>query len=138
MAPHIADALRAQILKPLVEFFAAQAEGLQVSAVTQRDDAVANMAEKLRIGVHRLIQRASVVRHVARAVGRAADEIYRIRGVNLVKHADVERVHQMHFNIVNQIGAIHLNRLGHIVCRAGHGADKYFEFHSKGSKKVAK
>ena len=50
VAPDLADALRAQSLQPLVEFFAAETEGLQVGSVTQRDHAVADMAEKLWTG----------------------------------------------------------------------------------------
>jgi hypothetical protein len=46
-----------------------------------------------------------------------------------VEDADVQVVHQLDFNVADQVGAIHLDRLRHVVGGAGHGAYKDFEFH---------
>jgi hypothetical protein len=71
---------------------------------------------------------AGVVGHVAGAVGGAADEIKCIFCLGGVEDADVQVVHQLDFDVAHQVGAIHLDRLRHVVGGAGHGADEDLSF----------
>ena len=46
-----------------------------------------------------------------------------------IKCSDIQIVHQRYFYIVDQVSAIHLNSLRHVVGSTGHGAHENFEFH---------
>jgi hypothetical protein len=121
----LADALRPQALEALVELAAAKGKSLLVGAIAQRDHAVPDVPEEPGIRVERVVQGACVVGHVARAIGGRADEVKRI----FIEGVDRQAVHHGDLDFADQIGAVHLDGLRHVLGRVGHGADEDLELH---------
>src|SRR4051794_14973246 len=114
----VADAGGAQAAQQIVEALAAMAERRRIGTVAEGDDAEAPGREIRPVALERREETLRVVRHVALAVGRAADQEDagppEDRGVEPVHRHDLDRVP------LRLQPVVHL--LGNEVGGAGHGA----------------
>src|SRR5258706_2881058 len=121
----LADALGAELGEHFVEFLAAEIERFGVGAVAQSEHAVADLRQVRSLRLQVLVKLARVVRHVALAVGRGADQ----EGAVARKDGNVEVVHQQRFDLRLAVVDRELHLLGAKLRRAGHGADQDVDLH---------
>ncbi len=94
MLHHFTDATCAEIGQDLVEAPAAMTEGVNVGPVAQGDDAVDHRRKIGSVRLQAVEQILGIVRHIAEAVGRRADEkvpaFGERAGVESVHHAQID------------------------------------------------
>ncbi len=120
----LADALRAELGQDVVETLAAEIEGLGVGPVAQAEHPVAHLRQAWALRLEILVQGPGVVRHVALAVSRGADQEYPVAR----EHRAVEVVHEQGLDLSVAVVERQLHFLRAELRGSGHGADQKRDF----------